>query len=670
MSKKSNSKLYIVFGVAIISLVLVGMVFNVIPVNLFIPIDPSTYANLSKLSFATGSSNLSCDAFNKIIVDGRVVANGKEGFTPFITLNLVDRGINVENVSIELWLVCGGNLPKDADRTGAGSVSGKLSMLLCAGSSPEICFASGSRVFETIDGVAQSTTKFNTVNLVCSTALLGSKCAGGAYIVEHDVEFLVYRANFSDEFLEKTFPAPKQVTIVSKMYPDLAFTFVTNDITFDSQGNKITTQNVFRANYDSLAQNDVVYSQYNGLSTTIPDTDGDGFLDNVDGCINQPETFNGFEDDDGCPDSIPIDTDGDGIPDDVDECSTEPETFNGFQDSDGCPDLICADDEIFNLTTGQCEGGEIIDCPDGEFLNPVDGQCIRDPACTALIDPVCGTNDITYVNSCFADNVGVDYSFGECEGDGGSADCITVFDPVCGVDGNTYGNSCELGNVTLDHLGECGSLVNCDINNFSNDCDNDGVRNQFDLCQSTPANTDVDADGCSVLQLQIVQTDDCVNPLFLETNICVSSTGYNGDYDSDGVPDIFDDCITQFGTNSNGCPSNALIDSDLDGVPDINDQCPDTSLFVSVGQFGCEVVAPHDDVDDPVDFIIDCIEGFVPNPDGSKTCIEEDKFEITTTTTTIKPSQGTDDRNMFVIILVVIGIIVVVVLSATGKIKL
>src|SRR6185436_12965539 len=35
----------------------------------------------------------------------------------------------------------------------------------------------------------------------------------------------------------------------------------------------------------------------------------------------------------------PADTDGDGIPDSIDECEGEPETPNGFEDEDGCPDL-------------------------------------------------------------------------------------------------------------------------------------------------------------------------------------------------------------------------------------------------------------------------------------------------------------------------------------------
>jgi outer membrane protein OmpA-like peptidoglycan-associated protein len=32
------------------------------------------------------------------------------------------------------------------------------------------------------------------------------------------------------------------------------------------------------------------------------------------------------------------DRDGDGIPDELDKCPDEPETYNGFEDADGCPD--------------------------------------------------------------------------------------------------------------------------------------------------------------------------------------------------------------------------------------------------------------------------------------------------------------------------------------------
>ncbi len=101
-----------------------------------------------------------------------------------------------------------------------------------------------------------------------------------------------------------------------------------------------------------------------GKDYGCPDRDKDGIPDHVDRCPDEPEDTDGFEDDDGCPDpdndkdgvpdpedecvDIPgtkanhgcpdPDTDGDGIPDSRDKCPTKPETYNGYQDEDGCPD--------------------------------------------------------------------------------------------------------------------------------------------------------------------------------------------------------------------------------------------------------------------------------------------------------------------------------------------
>jgi outer membrane protein OmpA-like peptidoglycan-associated protein len=66
-----------------------------------------------------------------------------------------------------------------------------------------------------------------------------------------------------------------------------------------------------------------------------PDNDMDGIPDKEDLCPNDPEDPDGFEDEDGCPDP---DNDKDGIPDKEDMCPSEPETVNGFEDADGCPD--------------------------------------------------------------------------------------------------------------------------------------------------------------------------------------------------------------------------------------------------------------------------------------------------------------------------------------------
>lgn len=54
------------------------------------------------------------------------------------------------------------------------------------------------------------------------------------------------------------------------------------------------------------------------------------------------------------PDGCPVrDTDGDGIFDDKDKCPKEPETKNGFEDDDGCPDKL---PEKFKKFTGVVQG--------------------------------------------------------------------------------------------------------------------------------------------------------------------------------------------------------------------------------------------------------------------------------------------------------------------------
>jgi outer membrane protein OmpA-like peptidoglycan-associated protein len=53
-----------------------------------------------------------------------------------------------------------------------------------------------------------------------------------------------------------------------------------------------------------------------------------------------------------CPKPAPGDADGDGIPDAADKCPGEPETWNGWQDDDGCPDkgrVIVGPDRIETL---------------------------------------------------------------------------------------------------------------------------------------------------------------------------------------------------------------------------------------------------------------------------------------------------------------------------------
>lgn len=77
----------------------------------------------------------------------------------------------------------------------------------------------------------------------------------------------------------------------------------------------------------------------------VHDTDGDGIPDAEDRC---PAAF-GVAANGGCPD---VDSDGDGLVDRLDKCPLAPETYNGNQDDDGCPD---AGRELARITDTKVE---------------------------------------------------------------------------------------------------------------------------------------------------------------------------------------------------------------------------------------------------------------------------------------------------------------------------
>lgn len=91
------------------------------------------------------------------------------------------------------------------------------------------------------------------------------------------------------------------------------------------------------------------------------DNDNDGILDKADACPNDPEDKDDFEDEDGCPES---DNDKDGLADEIDQCPNDPEDMDGFEDDDGCPD--CDNDG-----DGVPECPEVVDlCPDKPAQTP------------------------------------------------------------------------------------------------------------------------------------------------------------------------------------------------------------------------------------------------------------------------------------------------------------
>lgn len=95
------------------------------------------------------------------------------------------------------------------------------------------------------------------------------------------------------------------------------------------------------------------------------DPDGDKIFCSYDQCPCEPEDYDNFQDEDGCPD---LDNDSDQILDIDDQCPGTDKTlalaietkedYDGFADEDGCPDFDNDDDGILDIED-QCPGSDV-----------------------------------------------------------------------------------------------------------------------------------------------------------------------------------------------------------------------------------------------------------------------------------------------------------------------
>ena len=125
------------------------------------------------------------------------------------------------------------------------------------------------------------------------------------------------------------------------------------------------------------------------------DLDGDGLAGKADQCRKDPEDFDEFQDDDGCPDP---DNDGDEIADEEDACPDDPEDRDEFEDEDGCPDddndgdgLLDTEDVCPNVAEDLDGWLDDDGCP--ELDNDQDGVADADDLCPEEAEDRDGNQD-------------------------------------------------------------------------------------------------------------------------------------------------------------------------------------------------------------------------------------------------------------------------------------
>ncbi len=250
------------------------------------------------------------------------------------------------------------------------------------------------------------------------------------------------------------------------------------------------------------------YALDNAPSCISVDSDGDGITDTRDLCVDEPEDFDGIEDQDGCPD-LTGDSDGDGLDDDNDQCPAQAEDKDGFQDSDGCPDPDNDQDGVLDASD-QCpaqaedqDGFQDSDgCPDRD--NDQDGVPDTSDPCPMVAGPNNGCPVADKDGDTFQDAVDACPTQAGVAPDGcpvadfdkdGLADTEDQCPGVAGPRPTGCPDS-DMDGI-FDPQDQCPTVPGAKPHGCP-DSDGDGVVDQVDKCPTEPENINqyLDSDGC------------------------------------------------------------------------------------------------------------------------------------------------------------------------------
>ncbi len=295
-------------------------------------------------------------------------------------------------------------------------------------------------------------------------------------------------------------------------------------------------------NSDCYSETVTNYTVINGVSCIVDpcagqggDSDGDGICNNVDNCVNNPN-------------SNQADSDNDNVGNACDNC---PNDFNPNQadsDNDGIGD-VC--DDPCDNQGGDSDGDGICNNVDNCVNTPNSNQADNDNDNVGNACDNC-PNDFN-PNQADSDNDGIgDVCDDPCDNQGGDSDGDGICNNVDNCVNTPNSNQADNDN---DNVGNaCDNCPN-DFNPNQADSDNDGIG---DVCDNPCDNQGGDSDGDGICN----NVDNCVN----------NPNSNQADSDNDNVGNVCDNCPNTYNPNQ--------ADSDNDGI---GDACEQPTCMVTIG---------------------------------------------------------------------------------------